>query len=116
MMKILIADDNASMRRMIRTLFQNVAEEIFECADGSEAVETYNRITPDWVLMDFGMPEMDGLTAIRLIIANDPQARVLLVTQHDDDDLRQAAREAGARGFVLKDNLFSLRSTITKNM
>lgn len=111
-MKVLIADDNASMRRMIRTLIQPVAEEIFECADGREAVETFDRIEPDWVLMDFGMPQLDGLQATRQIIARNPQAQILLVTQHDDDDLREAASEAGVKGFVLKDNLFSLRSRI----
>jgi DNA-binding NarL/FixJ family response regulator len=112
MMKVLIADDNASMRRMIRTVIQSVAEEIFECADGREAVETFNRICPDWVLMDFGMPQLDGLQATRQIMAGHPQAQILLVTQHDDDDLRQAASEAGVKGFVLKDNLFSLRTRI----
>jgi CheY-like chemotaxis protein len=116
MMKVLIADDNASMRRMIRSVIQPVAEEIFECADGGEAIEIYDQIYPDWVLMDFGMPRVDGLTAIRRIIDRNPKARILLVTQHDDEDLRQAAREAGAKGFVLKDNLFSLRATINKTL
>ena len=113
-MRILIVDDNASMRRMIRAVVKPVAEEIFECADGREAVETFERIEPDWVLMDFGMPRLDGLQATRQIIAANPHAQILLVTQHDDEELRQAASEAGVKGYVLKDNLFSLRSTITE--
>ena len=76
--------------------------------------ETFDRIEPDWVLMDFGMPQLDGLQATRQIIARNPHAQILLVTQHDDEELRQAASEAGVKGYVLKDNLFSLRSTITE--
>jgi CheY-like chemotaxis protein len=114
-MRVLIADDNPSMRQMIRTIIQPVAEEIFECADGSEAVETYQRIDPDWVLMDFEMPKLDGLQAIRQIMARNPQAQIMLITQHDDDDLRVAAKEAGAAAMVLKDNLFDLRLRASKD-
>ena len=63
--------------------------------------------TPDWVLMDWEM-RTDGLTATRRIIKAHPQARILIVTKHDDDKLRNAAIEAGARGFVLKDDLLAL--------
>lgn len=113
-MKVLIADDNASVRKMIRAIIQPVAEDIYECADGGEAVELYDRIRPDWVLMDFGMPRVDGLTAIKKIIAFFPDARILLVTQHDDDDLRSAAKEAGAESVVLKDDLFCLRGRLSQ--
>ena len=114
-MRLLIADDNPSMRQMIRTIIQPVAEEIFECEDGREAVETYQQIDPDWVLMDFEMPRLDGLEAIRQIIERNPQAQILLITQHDDDDLRIAAKEAGATAMVLKDNLFDLRLRASKD-
>jgi CheY-like chemotaxis protein len=114
-MRVLIADDNPSMRQMIRTIIQPVAEEIFECEDGREAVETYQQIYPDWVLMDFEMPRLDGLQAIRQIIARNPNARIMLITQHDDDDLRIAAKEAGATAMVLKDNLFDLRLRASKD-
>jgi CheY-like chemotaxis protein len=112
MMRVLIADNNASMRRMMRTIVKPVAEEIFECNDGKEAIEIYKGLSPDWVLMDFGMPQVDGLQATRQILDFDPNAHILLVTQYDDDDLRVAAREAGAMAIVLKDNLFNLGTKI----
>lgn len=113
-MKILIADDNILMRRMIHDVIKPFAEEIFECGDGNEAIEIYNSVEPDWVLMDYEMPQVDGLTATRRIIEGNPNARILLVTQHDDEDLRLEAKEAGTKGFVSKDNLLSLRLEINK--
>ena len=60
---------------------------------------------PDIVLMDVRMPRMDGLAATRQIREFHPGARVVIVTDYDDEDLRKAAMEAGARGYVLKQNL-----------
>ena len=60
--------------------------------------------------MDWEMKEMDGLTATRQIIKNLPEAQILLVTQYNDRVLREAANEAGASGFVLKDDLLALRT------
>ncbi len=114
-MKILIADDNASMRQMIRAVVKPLVKEIYECGDGCEAIEIYKRIKPDLILMDFNMPRIDGLTAIRQIIAFDKTAQILLVTQIDDNDLRQVAQKAGAKAVISKDNLLRLRSEITKN-
>lgn len=114
-MKILIADDNASMRQMIRAVVKPLVKEIYECGDGSEAIEIYKRIKPDLVLMDFNMPCIDGLTAIRKIIGFDKNASIFLVTQHDDEDLRQVAHKAGAKAVISKDNLLRLRLEITKN-
>lgn len=114
-MKILIADDNVLMRQMIRAVVKPLVEEIYECGDGSEAIEIYKRIKPHLVLMDFNMPLIDGLTAIRKIIGFDKNARIFLVTQHDDEDLRQVAQKAGAKAVISKDNLLRLRLEITKN-
>ena len=107
-MKILIVDDNASMRRMIRGIIQPLADEIYECADGGEALEIYARVFPDWVLMDIQMKPVDGITATRQIIEAYPQARVLMVTNYNDDDLRQAAHEAGASRYLVKENLLDI--------
>jgi two-component system response regulator DegU len=107
-MKILIVDDNASMRRMIRGIIQPLADEIYECADGGEALEIYARVFPDWVLMDIQMKPVDGITATRQIIRDYPQARILMVTNYNDDDLRQAAHEAGACQYLVKENLLDI--------
>jgi CheY-like chemotaxis protein len=108
-MKILIVDDNADMREMIHSFLPESFDEIRECVDGSESLESYRSFRPDWVLMDWEMKPVDGLSAIRQILTNFPKANILLVTQHNDPELATAAYEAGAKGFVLKDDLLKLR-------
>lgn len=112
-MKILIVDDHAGMRDLMRGYLPEAFDEIHECEDGADAVECYERHAPDWVLMDWKMKRMDGIAATRQIIAADPQARILLVTSYDDDVLRAAARDAGARGFIVKENLRELSQILT---
>lgn len=111
-MKILIVDDNSSIREMIKVYLNDLTEEFCECDDGAKALSCYTDFHPDWVLMDWEMKEMDGLTATRQIIKNFPEANILLVTQYDDIELKNAANEAGACGFVLKENLLAIRNLI----
>ena len=108
-MCLMIVDDNPEMRRVMRRTLSGVATEIVECEGGTEAFEAYARCHPQWVLMDIEMERGDGITATRRIVAAFPEARVIIVTGHGDEPLRAAAREAGACGYVLKENLFELR-------
>jgi CheY-like chemotaxis protein len=114
-MKVLIVDDNEQARQMIRHYLHKLSDEFRECADGAEAVSAYAEFLPDWVLMDWEMKQVNGLIATRNIIADFPDAKVLMVTNYDEKDLRQAATEAGARGFVLKDDLLSLHLFLKKS-
>lgn len=107
-MKVLIVDDNRQARQMIRHYLCEVSDEFRECADGADAVRAYTDFQPDWVLMDYEMKQINGLVATRLIIADFPEAKILIVTNYDEQDLRRAALEAGACGYVLKDDLLSL--------
>ena len=111
-MTVLVVEDNASVRRLLRRAIDQVATQIWECADGAEALSLYSDHRPDIVLMDIRMPRMDGLAATRQIRQFDPTARIVIVTDCDDDELRVAAREAGACGFTLKENLTELASLI----
>ncbi len=111
--RVLIVDDSRPMRELIKMTLAGVAEVVGECADGADALGCYEANRPDWVLMDWEM-RTDGLTATRRIIKAHPEARILIVTQHDDNNLRDAAIEAGARGFVLKDDLLALGSYLEK--
>jgi CheY-like chemotaxis protein len=111
-MKVLIVDDNPLMREMVRQYLPVMTDEVREVDDGALAVAAYRDFLPDFVLMDWQMKLMDGLTATRRIVGDFPNARILIVTQFDDRELRSAASEAGAVGFVLKEDLQSLRSIL----
>ena len=110
--KILIVDDNAGMRRTIKLVLEGLAAEFYECSDGSEAVFEYAIYLPDWVLMDIRMKETNGLTAIKEIRKLFPKARIIVVTNSKGDDMREAARVAGACAYVVKDNLLELRQIL----
>ena len=107
-MKLLIVEDNPGVRKVIRNLVASVAREICECADGAEVLTFYSRERPDCVLMDIQMEGVDGITATRQLKAVDPTAQVIIVTDYDQPDLREAAYQAGACGYVSKENLLEL--------
>jgi CheY-like chemotaxis protein len=110
---LLIVDDNPEMRRVIRRMVSGFAREIVECESGAEALAAYTERRPDCVLMDIEMRGVDGITATRQIIAAFPGARIIIVTGHSDAPLRDAARDAGAFAYVLKENLLDLRRLLT---
>lgn len=107
--RLMIVDDNAEMRRVIRRMVSGISGEIVECEDGGEALAAYTRCRPDCVLMDIEMGGVDGIEATRRIIEAFPDAKVIVVTGHNNEELRGAARDAGARDYVLKENLIDLR-------
>lgn len=113
-MVLLIVDDNAQMRRQLRKMIGSESDKIYECSDGSEALAAYQRHRPDWVLMDIEMARLDGISATREIVAFEPLARIVIVTQHDEPSLRAAARTAGAVAYLLKDDLLAIRSFIQR--
>lgn len=108
-MKLLIVDNNPEMRRLIIRIAGKPSDAIFECADGAEALTAYRKHCPDWVLMDIEMPQTDGISATREIIAVFPNAKIAIVTDYDNANFRKAAIEAGACGYVVKENLVELR-------
>jgi DNA-binding NarL/FixJ family response regulator len=111
-MTILIVDDNDGIRRVIRHALKDIAKAVWECSDGAGALADYKMHHPDIVLMDIRMPGVDGLEATRRILRNDPSARIVIVTDYEDEVLRAAAQEAGARGYAPKLNLLDLPATI----
>ena len=109
---VLIADDNFQMRQLLKSLLQDLAAEIYECADGSAALTIYEQHRPDWVLLDIEMEPMDGLTASQHLHESFPSARIVIVTNYDDEELREQAQLAGACRYVLKESLLELRQIL----
>jgi DNA-binding NarL/FixJ family response regulator len=113
MSKILIADDDARMRRMIRQVVADLAGAVYEAANAGEAIDICVAERPDWVLLDLRMGPGDGLRALSEIRARAPETRVIIVSQYDDPGLRAKALRAGACAYLLKENLHELPAILT---
>lgn len=104
MLRILIADDHEVARGGIRALLESHPgwEVCGEAKDGREAVEFASQLNPDLILLDIGMPNLNGLEAARQILAAAPEVAILILTMHDSDQVVREVLRAGARGFLLK--------------
>ena len=102
--KVLVADDHAVVREGIRALLslQRDMQVVGEAVDGRDAVEKAFKLSPDVVLMDIVMPVMNGLEATKQICKGFKQAKVLMLTQYDDQENVLASEQAGAFGFIPK--------------
>jgi DNA-binding NarL/FixJ family response regulator len=102
-MRIVIADDHTLFRDSLRSLLTSRGFEVVgEAREGGEAVELARRLSPDIVLMDLSMSGLDGLAATRLISAEMPQVKVVVLTGSDDDAKLFEAIKSGAQGYLLK--------------
>jgi DNA-binding NarL/FixJ family response regulator len=105
-LRILIADDHSVVRAGLRTLLESRGnwEVCGEAADGRDAVEKATKLKPDVAVLDIGMPLLNGVEAARRIHKASPDTEILILTMHESDDLVQQVVEAGARGYILKDD------------
>jgi len=103
--RVLIADDHTLVREGLRALLEGQGdfEVIAEASNGREAVDRAIQMRPDVVLMDIGMPELDGLAATRHIVRTNPAIRILVLTVHETEDYFFRVLEVGAHGFLVKD-------------
>ena len=101
--KVLITDDTAFMRMTLKNVLEkNGYEVVGEAEDGVQAVAKYKETSPDLVTMDITMPNMDGITAIKKIMEDDPQARIVVVSAMGQKSLVIEALNAGAKDFIVK--------------
>jgi DNA-binding NarL/FixJ family response regulator len=105
--RILVVDDHPVVRHGLRILLGGHAgwKVIDEAQDGIEAVDKASSLKPDVIVLDVGMPRMDGLEACRRIRKNVPDSEILILTQHDSAQMMREAFSAGARGYVVKSNV-----------
>jgi two-component system, chemotaxis family, chemotaxis protein CheY len=103
MPSVLIADDAAFMRMMIKNILTDAGYEIVgEAENGAVAVTKYRELKPDLTTMDITMPEMDGLTALKEIRGEDPAARVVMCSAMGQQSMVIESIQAGARDFIVK--------------
>ncbi|MCX7668960.1 MAG: response regulator transcription factor [Anaerolineae bacterium] len=102
--RVLVVDDHAILREGIRSLLERYSDiaVVGEASNGLEALALTAALRPDIVLMDLAMPEMDGLEATRRLRQSHPEVKVLILTQHDNQEYIVPALQAGAAGYVLK--------------
>jgi NarL family two-component system response regulator LiaR len=104
MLRAIIADDDAFSRRLVKDELHTAGIVVIaEASTGREAVELTLHYHPDAVLMDIVMPELDGITATRQIVAESPGEQVILLTGSEDEDMALVGLRAGAVGFLTKD-------------
>ncbi len=118
-MRVMLVDDHALVRNGIASLLvANGVEVVGEASDGLEALEKVQQLKPDVILMDIMMPRCNGLEATRLIKAEMPDVKIIILTVSDDDDDLFEAIKNGAEGYLLKDirgeEFLSLLSGVTR--
>ncbi len=103
-LRILIADDHEAVRRCVRSLLASREDWDIcgEAVDGYDAIRKAKELKPDVVLLDISMPHLSGLEAAPVIRKETPQSEILIFSQHEASQMRQAALQAGARGYVAK--------------
>jgi NarL family two-component system response regulator LiaR len=104
MIRVMIVDDHPIVREGLTTLLEAHPELtlVGEAPDGGRAIELCDQLRPDVILMDLIMPEVDGVTAIQSIMKSHPETRILALTSFVENEILQAALEAGAVGYLLK--------------
>lgn len=113
-MKLLIVDDHAGVRAMIREIAGCAAAEVRESATGEGAIAVAQEFSPDVVTMDARMPGLGGIEATRQIRVVCPAAKVLVVSSYNFPAMRAAALQAGACEFIAKDDLTQLQRTLAE--
>ena len=102
---VLVVDDQRTVRHMLGTVIGKLGGEVVgEAKDGQEAIDNYLTLRPEMVLMDINMPRMDGIEALKKIMALDPGALVLMMTSQNTADAVRECITNGAKNYLLKNN------------
>lgn len=102
--RVMVVEDFAPFRRFVGSTLRkdHNLQIVFEASDGQEAVQKAEELRPDLILLDIGLPTLNGIAAARLICKLAPEAKVIFVSQESSPDVVQAGLETGAMGYILK--------------
>jgi DNA-binding NarL/FixJ family response regulator len=115
-MRLMIVDDHAHTREMIRKFLDFPGMTYCECSSGDEAVAAAREFKPNWVTMDVHMPGLNGFQSTEALRVAHPSARVMIVTSDNQPHFRQLSREVGAIGLIAKENLMALRMMLAQEI
>ncbi len=102
-LKAMVVDDSAIMIKNITQMLNELGHEVIHvCRSGQAACQEYGEHMPDIVTMDITMPDMDGIEATKRIIAEYPDAKIVMITSHGQENMVLDAIRAGAKGYILK--------------
>jgi len=111
--KVLVVDDSSIMRKMIKQTLESDNHCIVgEAKNGKDAIELYHKLSPDIVTMDITMRDMDGFSAAKQILEIDPEARIIFLSNLDEEKYKEDAKRAGAIGYVNKHNAKAILALI----
>jgi DNA-binding NarL/FixJ family response regulator len=114
LLRIFLVDDNAMARSAIKAALQQHSEWVVvgEASSGRQALDSFRRHQPQITVMDFKMPEMNGLEAARRLTERDPDVRILMITTDPTSELEEEAKRAGIKGLCPKDEMHCLENAI----
>lgn len=103
MARILLCDDATFVRQTMLRILEHAGHEVVgEASNGTQCIQVYKLSKPDIVMMDISMPDMDGIEATKQIVAQDPHAKIIIVSAMGQKEKVFAAIEAGAKDFIVK--------------
>ncbi|HET9402634.1 MAG TPA: response regulator transcription factor [Candidatus Acidoferrales bacterium] len=116
--RVLVVDDHQVMRKGVRALLESDStwEVCGEAENGRLAVEKTRELSPDLVILDLTMPEMNGLEAARQIRLVSPQTKIVIFSMHESPQVRKEARDAGADAFVSKSSMAEMLTATAKDL
>jgi two-component system chemotaxis response regulator CheY len=111
-MRLLVVDDAKEMLKAFRDIFEIQGCEVFEAENGEEALTKYAEVKPEIVLMDILMPKLDGISATKKIVQDDPNAKIIVISAVGKSGLEKECLLAGAKDFIVKP--FKIKELINK--
>ena len=118
--RILIADDHSMVRDGVKNLINQNKDLVVigEASSGSQTLELFESLTPDLLIMDISMPDMNGMEVSKNILAKNPNANIVILSMYDDEDYISRCLEYGVKGYVIKNESgseldFAIRSVLS---